>query len=70
MKDNMHCQLDYGELEANDSLIAEQNEVNDLAGKSDTKYTLFWSFPGGKGAIHHGDADCGSCRIILTLNER
>ncbi|MEK4046766.1 hypothetical protein NSU18_24370 [Paenibacillus sp. FSL H8-0048] len=51
MKNNMHFQLDYGELEANDSLIAERNEVNDLTGKSDTKYTLFWSFPGGKGAV-------------------
>ncbi|WP_405104376.1 hypothetical protein MHH28_17780 [Paenibacillus sp. FSL K6-1217] len=51
MKDHMHCQLDYGELEADDTGIKEQHDVNYAAENSDTKYTLFWSFPRGKGKL-------------------
>ncbi|NQX48997.1 hypothetical protein HQN87_27105 [Paenibacillus tritici] len=51
MKEDMHCQLDYGEWEVADPCVAERNEVYDTAGKSDNKYTLFWNFPRGKGKI-------------------
>lgn len=51
MKEDMHHQLDYGELRTDGEGVAEQNSVEYAAENGDNKISLFWRFPRGKGAI-------------------
>ncbi|WNS43001.1 hypothetical protein [Paenibacillus sp. MMS20-IR301] len=51
MKEDIHNYLDYGEYDADEAGVAERNETDYAAGEHDSKCTLFWRFPRGKGKV-------------------
>lgn len=51
MREDMHYRLDYGERETGSLFIAEENEGDYAAGRSQGIVSLFWHFPGGKGSV-------------------
>lgn len=48
LKEEMQYQLNYVESDTDD-IDAGRNKADDTAQRSDTKSTLFWSFPRGRG---------------------
>ncbi|WP_340025788.1 hypothetical protein MHI24_11710 [Paenibacillus sp. FSL K6-1096] len=51
MKEQIQHQLDDGELEADHIETAGGRSLHDTAERDDTKRTLFWSFPRGRGRM-------------------